>query len=85
MSNLADVDIINAFILGTTSEILVHKLGHKSPRTTKELLNITTNHTSGEDTVGAIFDLHKEIAKCNKETDEETNDYRVRKKKKDKR
>jgi hypothetical protein len=85
LSNLADVDVINAFILDTTSEILVHKLGHKSPRTTKELLNITTNHMSGEDAVGAIFDLRKEIAKRNKETDEETNNYCVRKKKKDKR
>jgi hypothetical protein len=35
--------------------------------------------------VGEIFDLHEEIAKRNKETDEETDDYRVRKKKKDKR
>lgn len=63
----------------------MHKIGHNSPRTTKELLNITTNYTSREDTVGEIFDLHEEIAKRNKETDEETDDYRVRKKKKDKR
>ena len=35
---------------------MVHKLGHKSPRTTKELLDISTNHASGEDVVGALFD-----------------------------
>jgi hypothetical protein len=35
---------------------LVHKLGRKSPRTTKELLDIATNHASGEDAVSALFD-----------------------------
>jgi hypothetical protein len=34
---------------------LVHKLGCKRPRTTKELLDITTSHASGEEAVGAIF------------------------------
>jgi hypothetical protein len=33
----------------------VHKLGCKGPRTTKELLDITTNHASGEEAVGVIF------------------------------
>jgi hypothetical protein len=53
LTNPVDADIIDAFILGTTNETLVHKLGRKSPRTMKELLDITTNHTSGEDAVGA--------------------------------
>ena len=35
---------------------MVHKLGHKGPQTTKELLDITTSHASGEEAVGAIFD-----------------------------
>ena len=39
-----------------TCESLVHKLGRKSPRTTKELLDIATSHASGEEAVGAIFD-----------------------------
>ena len=39
-----------------TYESLVHKLGHKGPRTTKELLDIATSHASGEEAVGAIFD-----------------------------
>lgn len=34
---------------------MVHKLGRKSLRTTKELLDIATTHASGEDAVGAIF------------------------------
>ena len=35
---------------------MVHKLGRKGPRTTKELLDIATSHASGEEAVGAIFD-----------------------------
>ena len=35
---------------------MVHKLGRKGPRTTKELLDITTSHASGEEAVEAIFD-----------------------------
>ena len=42
---------------------MVHKLGHKGPRTTKELLNITTSHATGEEAVGAIFDHLKGKAK----------------------
>ena len=41
---------------GTTCESLVHKLGCKGPRTTKELLDIATSHASGEEAVRAIFD-----------------------------
>ena len=39
-----------------TYESLVHKLGCKGPRTTKELLDIATSHALGEEAVGAIFD-----------------------------
>ena len=35
---------------------MVHKLGCKGSRTTKELLDIATSHASGEEAVGAIFD-----------------------------
>ena len=48
--------MIGAFLSGTTYESLVHTLGHKGPRTTKELLDITTSHASREEVVGAIFD-----------------------------
>ena len=41
---------------GTTCESLVHKLGCKGLQTTKELLDIATSHTLGEEVVGAIFD-----------------------------
>jgi hypothetical protein len=47
--------VIEAFLSGTTYESLVHKIGRKRPRTSKELLDITTSHASGEEAVGAIF------------------------------
>jgi hypothetical protein len=36
---------------------LVHELGRKSPKTTKDMLDIATQHTSGEEAVGAAFIL----------------------------
>ena len=42
---------------------MVHKLGCKGPRTTKELLDITTSHALGEEAVRAIFDRPKGKAK----------------------
>jgi hypothetical protein len=56
LPNVGDTDVIGAFLSGTTCESLVHKLGHKSPQTMKELLDIATSHASGEEAVGAIFD-----------------------------
>jgi hypothetical protein len=58
LTNLASADVIITFILGTMSKTLVHKLRHKSPRTMKELMDIATTHTSGEDMVGEIFRHH---------------------------
>ena len=54
----------------TTCESLVHKLGRKGPRITKELLDITTSHASGEEAVGAIFYGPKGKAKRDKDTGE---------------
>ena len=48
--------MIGAFLSRTTYESLVHKLGCKGPWTTKDLLDITASHASGEEAVGAIFD-----------------------------
>jgi hypothetical protein len=36
---------------------LVHEIGREPPKTTKELLEITTRHTSSEEAVGAAFIL----------------------------
>jgi len=69
LSDVADADVIGAFLSGTTCKSLVHKLEHKGPRTTKELLDITTSHTLGEEAAGAIFDRPKGKAKQDKDTD----------------
>jgi hypothetical protein len=40
-----------------TCHTLVHELGHEQPKTTKELLDIVTQHAFGEEAVGAAFIL----------------------------
>jgi hypothetical protein len=54
--NVADANVIGAFLSGMTCESLVHKLGRKGPRMTKVLLDIATSHASDKEAVGAIFD-----------------------------
>jgi hypothetical protein len=63
LPNVANVDMIRAFLSRTTCESLVHKLGSKRPRTTKELLDIATSHASGKEAVEAIFDHDRGKAK----------------------
>jgi hypothetical protein len=46
---------MSAFLFETTCKSLVHKLGCVKMKSTKELLDITTNHASGEEAVSAIF------------------------------
>jgi hypothetical protein len=53
---VTDVDVVGTFLTGTTCKELVHELGHKGPRTTRELMDIATNFAFGEEAVGAIFD-----------------------------
>ncbi|RLN08395.1 putative prpol [Panicum miliaceum] len=55
LPDIVDADVVGAFISGTTFKSLVHKLGCHKPRTTRELLDIATNHASGEEAIGAIF------------------------------
>jgi hypothetical protein len=52
ISLMTSADVISAFLSETTNETLVHKLERKSLWTTKELLDIATNHAFDEDTVG---------------------------------
>ena len=70
MPDVTDADVIGAFLSRTTYESLVHKLGRKSPRTTKELLNIVTSHALGEKAVRVIFDRPKGKAKRDEDADE---------------
>ena len=64
---------------------MVHKLGHKGPRTTKELLDIATSHASGEEQVRAIFDRLKGKAKRDKDVGEGASNRPVKKKNKQRR
>ena len=55
LPDVIDVDVISAFLSGTNCESLIHKLGCLKPRTTHDLLDVATNHTSHEEAVGAVF------------------------------
>ena len=55
LTDIVDADIISVFLSGKTYESLIHKLGCLKPCTTCDLLDIATNHASGEEAVGAIF------------------------------
>ena len=56
LPGIVDADGIGAFLSGTHCKTLVHKLGCQKLRTTHELLEIATSHTSGEEAVGAVFE-----------------------------
>ena len=49
------MDVIGAFLSETTYESRIHKLGYLKPHTTRDLLDVTTNHASGEEVVRAVF------------------------------
>ena len=74
--------MIGAFLSGTTYESLVHKLGRKGPRTTKELLDIATSHALGEEAVGAIFDHLEGKARQDEGADEGTSNRSTKRKNK---
>jgi hypothetical protein len=44
-----------AFLSTTTCKELVRELGHNTPTTTNELMDIITNYATSEEVVGAIF------------------------------
>ena len=64
LPGVVDADIIGAFLSGTHCKTLVHKLGCQKPRATHELLEIATNHASGEKAVGAVFERDQHAAKA---------------------
>jgi hypothetical protein len=54
---VGDTDVVSAFWDGTMCHSLVHELSCELPKTTKELLNIATRHSLGEEAIGATFTL----------------------------
>ena len=50
------IEVINAFLEGTTCRNLVHELAQSRPANVNELFDAVTNYAAGEEAVGAIFD-----------------------------
>jgi hypothetical protein len=50
-----DNDAISAFQNGVMCTSLIHRLRRRMPRTTRELLDIASNHTDGEEAVAATL------------------------------
>jgi hypothetical protein len=82
LPDVADADIIGTFLSGTTYKSLVHKLGCKRLRITKELLDIATSHALGEEVVRAIFDRPRGKAKWDEDASEGASNCSKKKKKK---
>ena len=71
LPDVVDTDIISAFLSGTNYESLIHKLGCLKPRTTRDLLDVATNHASGEEAVGAVFNGGWDKGKAKREDQDE--------------
>ena len=83
---VVNVDVISAFLSRTTCESLIHKLGYLKPRTTRDLLDVATNHASGEEAVRAVFNGGWDKGKAKREDQDETpSTQRGKKNKKDRR
>jgi hypothetical protein len=67
---MTDINVVGAFLLGTTCKELIHELGCKGPCTNRELLDIATNFASSEEVVGAISYDTKGKEKQQENTDE---------------
>jgi hypothetical protein len=48
-------DAISVFQNGTTCTSLIHRLGRRMPRTTRELLDVASNHADGEEAVATTL------------------------------
>jgi hypothetical protein len=55
LPSATDNDAILAFQNGTTCTSFIHRLERRTPRTTRELLDIASNHVDGEEAVAATL------------------------------
>jgi hypothetical protein len=60
LPNIIDSDVIGAFLVGTTCQDLVSKLGRKTPTKASELMDRATKFASGQEAVEAIFRKDKQ-------------------------
>ena len=56
LQDVSDADVVGSFIYGTNDKAIVRKLGCYKPQTIGKLMEIASDHASGEEAVGAIFD-----------------------------
>jgi hypothetical protein len=71
LPGVVNTDVVSAFLSGTTCKFLIHKLGCQKPHTTRELLNIATNHASSKEAVGAVFTDGRAKGKAKREDQNE--------------
>jgi hypothetical protein len=80
-----DNDAISVFQNGTTCTSLIHRLRRRMPRTTRELLDIVSNHADGEEAVAATLNTPQGKGKQVVDHGEGTSSRFKKKKKNDKR
>jgi hypothetical protein len=85
LSGATDNDAISAFRNGTMCTSLIHRPGRRMPRTTRELLDITSNHADGEEVVATTLNTPQGKGKQVMDHDEGTSSRFKKKKKNDKR
>ena len=71
LPDVVDADIISAFLSRMTCKTLVHKLSCQKPHTTRNLLDIATNHASDEEAVEAVFSGGRDKGKAKREGQDE--------------
>jgi hypothetical protein len=81
LPNITNLDVIGAFLAGTTCWDLVSKLGRKTPTKASELMDIATKFASGQESVEAIFRKDKQPQGRQKEDAPEASVQRGSKKK----
>jgi hypothetical protein len=83
LPDVVDTNIVSAFLSRATCKSLVHKLGSWKPRTTRELLDIATNHASSEEVAVAVFTDGRAKGKAKREDQDDSPSSRQEKRKKD--
>jgi hypothetical protein len=85
LPDIVDIDVVSEFLIRTTCKPLVHKLGCRKPRTTRELLDITMNHASGQEGLGMVFTDGQTMGKAKRVEQDEGPATMQEKKKRDRR
>ena len=65
------MDVISAFLSETTYESLIHELGWLKHHTTRDLLDVATNHASDEKAIGAVFNGGRDKGKAKRTNQDE--------------